>query len=191
MGVWIGGVWTGHFPESEKYFSEAEFSRKIHEIPQKELFSPNFRLRNLKIQSPKKCNSIPPPAQPFHTPTRLPPILKHVQSDSVPSRLLLNSCLLNPGRGPKSNRTSRVFPVVLSKGKAPQNLYEPGFSKLTRFRNTENLVNPLCLDMDVVKTLSTKGSIEPRLWFWRPFHSGFMEPLRGANGGSIEPFGVR
>ena len=33
-----------------------------------------------------------------------------VQSNSVPSRLLPNSCLLNPGRGPKSNRTSRLFP---------------------------------------------------------------------------------
>ena len=60
VGVWIGGVWNGHFPESEKYFSEAEISRKIPEIPQKERFSPNFRLRSLKIQSPKKCNSIPP-----------------------------------------------------------------------------------------------------------------------------------
>ena len=70
VGVWTGGVWNGHFPESEKYFSEAEFSRKIPEIPQKEWYLPNFRLRNLKIQSPTKCNSIP---QPFHTPTRLPP----------------------------------------------------------------------------------------------------------------------
>ena len=60
VAVWIGGVWNGHFPESEKYFSEAEISSKIPEIPQKERFSPNFRLRNLKIQSPKKCNSIPP-----------------------------------------------------------------------------------------------------------------------------------
>ena len=60
VGVWIGGVWNGHFPESEKHFSEAEFSRKIPEIPQKERFLPNFRLRNLKIQSPKNCNSIPP-----------------------------------------------------------------------------------------------------------------------------------
>ena len=60
VGVWIGGVWNGHFPESEKYFSGAEISRKIPEIPQKERFLPNFRLRNLKFQSPKKCNSIPP-----------------------------------------------------------------------------------------------------------------------------------
>ena len=60
VGVWIGGVWNGHFPESEKYFSGAEISRKILEFPQKERFLPNFRLRNLKIQSPKKCNSIPP-----------------------------------------------------------------------------------------------------------------------------------
>ena len=60
VGVWIGGVWNGRFPESEKYFSEAEFSSKILEIPQKERVFPNFRLRNLKFQSPKKCNSIPP-----------------------------------------------------------------------------------------------------------------------------------
>ena len=38
VGVWIGGVWNGHFPESEKYFSEVEFSRKIPEIPQKSDF---------------------------------------------------------------------------------------------------------------------------------------------------------
>ena len=25
VGLWIGGVWNGHFPETEKYFSEAEF----------------------------------------------------------------------------------------------------------------------------------------------------------------------
>ena len=36
--------------------------------------------------------------------------LKYVQSNSVSSRLLPNSCLLNPGRGPESNRTSRLFP---------------------------------------------------------------------------------
>ena len=60
VGVWIGGVRNCHFPESEKYFSEAEISRKIPKIPQKERFPSNFRLRNLKIQSPKKCNSIPP-----------------------------------------------------------------------------------------------------------------------------------
>ena len=36
VGVWIGGVWNGHFPESEKYFSEAEISGKILEFPQKE-----------------------------------------------------------------------------------------------------------------------------------------------------------
>ena len=60
VGVWIGGVWNGHSPESEKYFSEGEFSRKIPEIPQEERFLPNFRLRYLKIQSPKNCNSIPP-----------------------------------------------------------------------------------------------------------------------------------
>ena len=44
VGVWIGGLWNGHFPESEKYFSDAEISRKMPEIPQKERFLPNFRL---------------------------------------------------------------------------------------------------------------------------------------------------
>ena len=44
VGVWIGGLWNDHFPESEKYLSEAEISWKIPEIPQKERFSPNFRL---------------------------------------------------------------------------------------------------------------------------------------------------
>ena len=67
VGVWIGGVWNGHFPESERYFSEAEISSKIPEIRQKERFSPNFRLRNLKIQSPKKMQ--------FHTPSHsIPPL---------------------------------------------------------------------------------------------------------------------
>ena len=36
--------------------------------------------------------------------------LKYVQSNSVPSRLLPKSHLLNLGRGPKSNRTSRLLP---------------------------------------------------------------------------------
>ena len=70
--------------------------------------------------------------------------LKHVQSNSVPSQPLPNSCLLNPARGPRSNRTSKLFPVVLSKGKATKKVVRTrGFSKLTRFRNTENSVNPL------------------------------------------------
>ena len=67
----VYGMAIGHSPESEKYFSEAEICREILEIPHKERLLPNFRLRNLKFQSPKTCNSIPPP--PFHTPTRLPP----------------------------------------------------------------------------------------------------------------------
>ena len=38
VGVWIGGVWNDHFPESEKYISETEIFSKILEIPQKERF---------------------------------------------------------------------------------------------------------------------------------------------------------
>ena len=48
------------------FFQRLKFTGKLAKIP------PNFRLRNLKNQSPKKCNSIP---KPFHTPTTLPPIL--------------------------------------------------------------------------------------------------------------------
>ena len=67
MGVWIGGVWNGHFPESEKYFSGAEISRKIPEIPQKNaIFS--------KFQAPKFENSEPEKMQ-FHTPSHfIPPL---------------------------------------------------------------------------------------------------------------------
>ena len=46
-------------------------------------------------------------------------------------------------------------PMVLSKGKATKFVRTRAFSRLTRFRNTENLVNSLGLDMDVVETLST------------------------------------
>ena len=28
MGVWIGGIWNGHFQESKKYFSESQLCRK-------------------------------------------------------------------------------------------------------------------------------------------------------------------
>ena len=60
---WWRMEWPCSMRESEKYFSEAEFSRKIPEISQKERFLPNFRLRNVKIQSPKNCNSIPSTAK--------------------------------------------------------------------------------------------------------------------------------
>ena len=55
---WWRREWS--FSRVRKYFPEAEVSRKMPEIPQKERFSPKFRLRNLKIQSPKNCNSTPP-----------------------------------------------------------------------------------------------------------------------------------
>ena len=69
-----GGMdwWRMELPFSRvrKIFFRGRNFQEIPEIPQKERFSPNFRLRNLKSQSPKKCNSIPP-AIPY--PTRLPP----------------------------------------------------------------------------------------------------------------------
>ena len=90
MGLWIGGVWNGHFPESEQYFSEAKISKKIHEIPQKERFLPKFRLRNFKYQSPK--NAIPYP-HPFHTPTRFPLIFSetHPGPPNVPQQAFVVS----------------------------------------------------------------------------------------------------
>ena len=58
--------------------------------------------------------------------------LKYVRSNSMPSRLLPNS------------RTELWGSfVVLSMGKATKFVRTWGFSKVTRFRNTENLVNPL------------------------------------------------
>ena len=69
VGVWIGGVWNGHFPESEKYFLEAEFSRKIPEIPQKERF---FQISGSEIFEFE--NSEPEKLQ-FHTPSHsIPPL---------------------------------------------------------------------------------------------------------------------
>ena len=59
------------FSRVRKIFFRGRIFQEIPEIPQNERFLLNFRLRNLKIQSPKKCNSIPP-AIPY--PTRLPPI---------------------------------------------------------------------------------------------------------------------
>ena len=45
----------------------------------------------------------------------------------------------------------RALWVVLSEGKATKFVRTGRFSKLTRFKNTEDLVNSLCLvDMDVV-----------------------------------------
>ena len=82
----MDGVWNGHFPESETYFSEAEIAGRCLKFHNS--FSLlNFRLRNLKIQSPKKI-AIPYP-QPFHTPTRLSPSLggaqcAHQQDHSAP-----------------------------------------------------------------------------------------------------------
>ena len=62
--VWIGGVWNGHLPEPEKYFSEAEISRKIPEIQQREreraIFDKCQAPKFEKFEAPKKCNSILP-----------------------------------------------------------------------------------------------------------------------------------
>ena len=83
-----GGMdwWRMEWPFSRvrKIFFRDRISWKIPEIPQKERFSPKFRFRNFKIQSPK--NAIPY-AQPFHTPTGLPPkkVLMHKNSGAPKS----------------------------------------------------------------------------------------------------------
>ena len=77
------------FSRVRRIFFRGRNCRKIPETPQKERFLHNLRLRNLKIQSLKKCNSIRPAipyAQPFHTPTRLPP--KKQQSRCSPQQSL-------------------------------------------------------------------------------------------------------
>ena len=73
---------------SAEAFSREFWNSRLKTFSSLENF--NFDLHN----SPQKCRNC----------------LKHVQSNSVPSRLLPHSCLLNPGRGPKSNRSSRLFP---------------------------------------------------------------------------------
>ena len=48
------------FQSPKNIFQRLKFPGKSPEIPQKERFSPNFKVRNFKIQSPTKCNSTPP-----------------------------------------------------------------------------------------------------------------------------------
>ena len=75
MGVWIGGVWNGHFPKSENIFqrpnfpgNSLKFRRKsdVCQISGSEIWK--FRARKIAIPYP----------QPFHTPTRLPPKKYHL-----------------------------------------------------------------------------------------------------------------
>ena len=72
-------------------------------------------------------------------------------SERVSERAFLRDPLR--GRFPSQNLSGLlpliVLPLNLSLGKATKFKRTRGFSKLTRFRNTKNLVNPLCLDMDV------------------------------------------
>ena len=49
VGVWIDGVWNGHFLDSDSLLSEAELRGKIPEFQH----SPNFRVQILKTLSSK------------------------------------------------------------------------------------------------------------------------------------------
>ena len=72
VGVWIGGVWNRHFPESKKYFSEAEICRKIN--LQENRQNSAERAIFAKFQAPKFENSEPEKMQ-FHTPSHsIPPL---------------------------------------------------------------------------------------------------------------------
>ena len=60
------------------------------------------------------------------------------------SPLLPNNCLLNPGRGPKSNRTSRLFPSSFYRKSHTGSFYRKShkFARTRGFSDTDYLVNP-------------------------------------------------
>ena len=64
---------TAIFPESAKIFFRGQNLQENPRISAERVIFARFQAPNLKIQSPRKCMSIP---QPFHTPTRLPPKLR-------------------------------------------------------------------------------------------------------------------
>ena len=63
----------------------------------------------------------------------------------------------------RENRSAKTWGFCLKlnfeEGSATKFVRTREFSKLTRFRNTENLVNPLYLDMDAAKTLSDQFNL--------------------------------
>ena len=67
VGVWIGGVWNGHFPESEKFFfRDGNFQENALNSAERAIFA--------KFQAPKFENSEPEKMQ-FHTPSHsIPPL---------------------------------------------------------------------------------------------------------------------
>ena len=54
-GVWTGGIWNGHFPESEKIFFRDGILHKNHRnSAERATFClPDFRLRILKVKTPQ------------------------------------------------------------------------------------------------------------------------------------------
>ena len=69
------------FQSPKNYSSEAEISRKMPEIPQKERFFAKFQAPKFASTEPEK-NAIPYP-QLFHTPTRLPPTIVSQNSPKI------------------------------------------------------------------------------------------------------------
>ena len=75
-------------------------------------------------------------------------------SETLPIPAAAEQLFAKPWSRPKIEPNFEALPWHFLKGKPQKFVRTRGFGKLTRFRNTENLVNPLCFDMDVVKTLA-------------------------------------
>ena len=59
VGVWIGGVWNGHFPESKKnIFQSPNYPGKSLNSAERAIFA-KFQAPKYENSEPKKCNSIP------------------------------------------------------------------------------------------------------------------------------------
>ena len=99
MAARVASVWNGQFPESEKYLSQAELSRKSLKFRRKSDFCQisdskiwGFRARKIAIPYP----------QPFHTPTRLSPknyshlqIALQLRAENIERRSSSEHVLLN------------------------------------------------------------------------------------------------
>ena len=72
MGYGLVAYGMAIFQSPKICFRDRNFQENPWNSAKELFFFSKFRLRLLKIQSPKKCNSIPP-AIPYPTPTRLPP----------------------------------------------------------------------------------------------------------------------
>ena len=100
--------WRMEWPFSRvrKIFFRGRNFQEIPEIPQKERFSPNFRLRNLKFQSPKKFQ--------LHTPSHSIPPLDSLltNAEDLCLETLKQDEALGNGQGPPSRGSGRYGSVA-------------------------------------------------------------------------------